>query len=112
LVEDRAAKEEWRAMTWALASAEARATAASFRIPLRAEREALCVGSFAKLVFVDPTKNLVVGERMWVEIMAADAGRYWGRLRNVPVVITGLEEDDLVEFGPEHVADWTEGGDR
>jgi hypothetical protein len=33
-------------------------------------------------------------------------GRYRGSLCNVPVVIGGPRKGDLVEFGPEHVADW------
>jgi uncharacterized protein YegJ (DUF2314 family) len=100
--------------TWTLASAEARATLhASFRIPPRAEREALRVGDFAKLVFIDPAEEAAAsGERMWIEIVAVQAGRYRGRLRNVPVLIRDLKEDDPIEFGPEHVADWTERGDR
>jgi uncharacterized protein YegJ (DUF2314 family) len=98
-------------MTWALASAEARATAHdSFRIPPRSERESLRVGNVAKLIFVS-TDVGSPGERMWVEIVAANAGRYQGRLRNTPVLMRELTEDDPVEFGPEHVADWSEGED-
>jgi uncharacterized protein YegJ (DUF2314 family) len=98
-------------MTYALASAEARANAhASFKIPSRVDREDLRERDLAKLVFVDPTEDGAAGgERMWVEVVAVEAGRYRGRLRNMPVVIRDLEEGALVEFGPEHVADWETG---
>jgi uncharacterized protein YegJ (DUF2314 family) len=106
MVEAGTPEAEGSAMTWALASAEARAAAsASFKIPPRTKREALCVGEFAKLVFVDLPD---LGERMWVEIVATEGGRYRGRLRNSPVVIRDLEENDLIEFGPEHVANWAD----
>ena len=98
-------------MSWALADVEARASKyASFEIPGRAKREALRVGDLAKLVFVDlQIHDGASGERMWVEIVRVVAGRYRGRLRNAPVVIDGLEEGALVDFGPEHVADWEVG---
>jgi uncharacterized protein YegJ (DUF2314 family) len=114
LVEDRAAEEENFAMTWTLDNAEARAAAhASFKIPSRSEREDLRAGDLAKLIFVDAAdRGSARGERMWVEVMAVEVGRYRGRLRNTPVVIQGLEADDPVEFGPDHVADWTAGEAR
>lgn len=107
MVEARTAQAKDRAMTWSLANVEARAAShASFKIPPRTKREVLCVGEFAKLVFVDlPDSN---GERMWVEIVSTEGDRYRGRLRNTPVVIRDLEENDLIEFGPEHVANWAD----
>lgn len=95
-------------MPWALIDVEERARAhGSFRIPPRPEREALSMGDLAKLVFVDPRQDSPGGERMWVEIVTVGDGCYQGKLRNVPVLISDLEEGALVAFGPEHVADWT-----
>ncbi len=97
-------------MIWKLVNVEARAAEhGSFKIPLRSQRENLRVGNLVKLVFIDPTRGMPNGERMWVEVVAVEVGRYRGELRNVPVLIEDLREGDLVEFGPEHVADWSSG---
>jgi hypothetical protein len=98
-------------MTWSLISVEERAQVhASFSIPPRSEREGLCTGDLAKLIFVDPTLGIPSGERMWVEIVEGMAsGYYRGRLLNVPILIQDLGEGDLIEFGPEHVASWMVG---
>jgi hypothetical protein len=97
-------------VTWALANAEERSTTySSFWIPPRSEREGLRVGDFARLVFVDSIHSRpAVGERMWVQVVAAESGRYRGRLRNTPALIRDLTEGDSIEFGPEHVAEWFE----
>ncbi len=58
-------------------------------------------GDLAKLIFVSPEG----GERMWVRVDTAEAGRYRGTLDNRPVATAGLSIGDAVEFGPEHVAD-------
>lgn len=90
-----------------IADGEARRAAAprSFFTPDRSERESLQPGDFAKLLFelVDPDIDDPGAERMWVEVLGVEGGRYIGALTNVPRVITTINVGDRVDFGPEHV---------
>lgn len=90
-----------------LANAEARHEEAprSFFIPTRDEREALRPGDLAKLLFevLSPTAGQPSGERMWVQVVSKEAGRYVGQLDNQPRVVTTIAIDDHLEFGPEHI---------
>jgi len=84
----------------------------SFFIPARVEREGLQPGDHAKLLFevVDPGPGDPSAERMWVQVLGVDSGRYVGALTNTPRAITTIAVGDRVDFGPEHVigipGDW------
>lgn len=90
-----------------IADGEAHQAAAprSFFIPTRAERESLQPGAYAKLLFelVDPQVGDPGAERMWVEVLGSEDGRYIGALTNIPGAITTISVGDRVDFGPEHV---------
>lgn len=97
--------------TFHLADVEKRAQQnKSFEIPTRAERRAIPIGHFAKLVFCDIAEDTrqPAAERMWVEVSAKVEGGgdvyYVGELANRPAVIEGLREGDAVRFEPKHVA--------
>ncbi len=96
-----------RSIDFHLADAEARHREAprAFFIPARSERESLTPGELAKLLFeiVDPGDDMPGGERMWVEVMAVEDGRYVGALTNQPHAITTIQLGDAIRFGPEHV---------
>lgn len=98
-------------LTWWLSSAEERHAAhpATFQLPPRRRRRMLHVGEFAKLMFEFAPRTYGGherdGERMWVEVTEAKAGRYRATLANDPAVLTELAYGDTVEFGPEHVID-------
>lgn len=86
----------------------------TFNIPIQAARERLKVGMLAKLVFeIDKPVSGCTGERMWVKVASIDPNlklKYAGELVNTPVVVEGLKPGDAVEFGPEHVADFSAEG--
>jgi hypothetical protein len=97
---------------WALISAEEPAVLAPdlFLIPARPLRDALAVGTAAKLLFDIETREdgKVVDrgtDRMWVLIKSRTAVGYIGVLDNDPGVAENLNlhEGDLVHFGPEHI---------
>ena len=77
-------------------------------VPPPEERQGIPPGVLAKLLFVwarsgpdDPTR-----ERMWVEVVREEGGRYQGRLANQPLARAApIAEGALVWFGPEHVVD-------
>ncbi|WP_232667016.1 hypothetical protein [Pseudonocardia sp. TRM90224] len=102
-----------------LADAEEQHAAAprTFFIPTPETRRSLQVGRLVKLLFMCVPRAIdgqtLDAERMWVEVLAVDAdGRYRGRLANVPIVMPGLNYDDIVEFGPEHVIATDVGADE
>ena len=76
-----------------------RARASSkFYVPSETERDSLCRGDFAKLIFNDE-------ERMWVLVTAVlGRGRYKGELRNHPVAVP-LRYGDEISFESRHIAD-------
>jgi hypothetical protein len=77
----------------------------TFSIPRRAVREALVPGDLVKLLFVvEPPVGSVTVERIWVEVVEANADGYVGRLANRAAFVTGIEPGDRVRFAPEHVA--------
>ena len=82
----------------------------TFEIPTHAERRAIPIGHYAKLVFCDITAEGArqpAAERMWVEVSAKVEGGgdvyYVGELSNRPAYIEGLREGDAVRFEPKHV---------
>ncbi len=90
---------------YTLLDAEERAAQApeSFAIPAKQDREQLRVGDDVKLIFSP-------GERMWVTVTRSkEDGHYLGTLANEPVDVAGLEYDDVIAFGPEHVIDIVRG---
>jgi hypothetical protein len=70
----------------------------TFHVPPEEERTSLRPKDVAKLVFDDR-------ERMWVEIREVACGRYRGVLLGRPAVLLAVRQGDVVDFGPEHVAD-------
>ena len=100
-------------MDYTIANVEEAAARApdAFKIPLRAVRERLKIGWLAKLVFEFEQKpNGCTGERMWVRVDTVDPNlkkKYAGALINTPTAIDSLHPGDVVEFGPEHVADFS-----
>jgi hypothetical protein len=83
---------------WELIDAEVRAARypKKFRLPPKAERHALVIGAFAKLIFDDR-------ERMWVEVTNREhGGWYRGELRNDPYGLPGAY-GDAVRFHARHV---------
>lgn len=100
--------EQGAARSWELADCEQMNAQhpRSFFIPPRSERESLRPGQLVKLIFElrERQLGLAGGERMWVQLTGAEAGRYIGRLDNRPAVIRDLELGSLVSFGPEHIA--------
>jgi hypothetical protein len=81
-----------------------RADPDSFSIPRSDVRRSLAQGDLVKLLFGVGHGDPPPAERMWVEVLEAEAGRYVGRLENEPQVISDLGLGDRVPFGPEHVA--------
>ncbi len=77
-------------------------------VPPSHERRGIPPGALAKLLFIwakpgpgDPTH-----ERMWVEVVREEKGRYLGRLANEPYAgARPIGEGANVWFGPEHVID-------
>lgn len=96
-----------RVVQYRLADGETRNAEAprSFFIPSRAERESLKPGDYAKLLFdvVDPEPDDPGAERMWVQVLGTENGRYVGALTNTPGAITTISVGGRVDFGPEHV---------
>jgi hypothetical protein len=81
-----------------------RAYPSTFSIPRSDLRRSLTVGSFAKLLFGVGYDDSTSAERMWVEVTEVGANGYVGRLDNDPTLIADLAPDQLVPFGPEHIA--------
>ncbi|MEV0794401.1 DUF2185 domain-containing protein [Kribbella sp. NPDC050459] len=52
---------------------------------------------------VDPVEDMPGAERMWVQAVSVNDGRYIGRVDNAPHAISTIKVDDDIEFGPEHV---------
>lgn len=77
----------------------------TFHVPSEEERTSLRPKDVVKLIFDDR-------ERMWVEVCEVAAGRYRGKLLNKPAVLLTIRQGDLVDFGPEHVADVVQGETR
>ncbi|MGA8986746.1 immunity protein Imm33 domain-containing protein [Aeromicrobium sp.] len=77
----------------------------SFFIPSRSEREGLQPGDYAKLLFelVQPEPGDPGAERMWVEVLGVQDGRFVGALANVPSAISAISVGGRVDFGPENV---------
>jgi hypothetical protein len=96
-----------RVIDYRLANAEEQHAASprTFFIAPRSERENLRPGDVAKLLFelVDAQEGDPVAERMWVQVVRRDRGKYVGLLTNTPRAITTIGVGDLVEFRPEHV---------
>lgn len=96
--------------SWHLENVEdaARVSPRSFFIPSEKSRSTQSVGSAVRLHFLlaDPGPDDPRAERMWVDISAVHGSppRYTGRLDNQPKYIRDLHIGDLVEFGPEHIA--------
>lgn len=94
-------------MTWELANCEdPKWHLPTVQIPHRRLREALSVGNFAQLIFVCDD----VSQRLWVVIgERREIGkRYRGQLMNEPDQrIVGLRYGEMLEFGPEHICDWS-----
>jgi hypothetical protein len=70
----------------------------TFHVPSEEERTSLRPKDAAKLVFDDR-------ERLWVEVCEAAGGRYRGVMLGRPAVLLAVRKGDIVDFGPEHVAD-------
>lgn len=101
--------EMWRRKpkTPVLVDAEAahRLQPRTFSIPRRVVRETLAPGDYVKLIFkVDPPAGRVEAERMWVEVLGTNGGTYTGRLANKAEHLPDLHPDDIILFGPEHIA--------
>lgn len=99
-------------MSYRLVNAEERERAeSSFAIPSRQIRAALSPGNFARLVFVidPPHPSGITGERIWVEVTHRLGDRYRGRLYNQPQFVGDIRHGEIVDFGPEHVADFWPG---
>jgi hypothetical protein len=95
---------------WELESAEERLAAAptTFTSPSREDREAVTVGTMAKLLFLflnhEDAKPIVDCERMWVTVLSANERHYEGRLESLPATSDALRPGQIVPFGPEHIA--------
>lgn len=77
----------------------------TFHIPSWTLRSSLMVGDAAKLLFEGTEGE--GGDRMWLEILEPlTPGRYRGKLLNDPAMISGIHAGDVIEFGPEHVANF------
>jgi len=76
----------------------------SFSIPRSDVRQALVPGDLVKLLFGVGAGDPAPAERMWVEVLEAEAGRYVGRLENEPQAISDLQIGARIAFGPEHIA--------
>jgi hypothetical protein len=73
----------------------------TFEILPEEERSALVPGSVVRLGFEYGDGS---GERMWVQVKAAQDGSYWGVLVNKPLQDdVGLCYGTPIDFGPEHV---------
>ena len=99
---------------WELLSAEDLHDAhpGTFLIPDRATRESIRPGAACKLLFDIETREsgIVVDrgvDRMWVIVKIADDGRFVGVLDSEPGRAENLRlrSGDLIEFGPEHIAE-------
>jgi YgiT-type zinc finger domain-containing protein len=75
--------------------------AGTVKILPREFRERLEPEQGVKLIFLAADGR---GERMWVRITEVQNGRYVGTLNNEPVVLTHLKFKDIIEFGPENIA--------
>ncbi len=94
-------------MTYRLDDAEERHrdNPRSFSIPRRAVREALPVGSLAKLLFLVGNPESEVGtELMWCLVKGRVGEEYLGTLDNEPQHARGLVLGDEVRFSARHVA--------
>ena len=95
---------------WALADAEERHEwrPQSFVLRPLAERMDLQPEDYVALIFVHPADEddyNVAGERVWVAVTERRLGpRYTGRLIGQAVTLA-IKVGQVVEFGPEHVAD-------
>ena len=89
-------------MIWHLVSVEERHAAfpETFDIHPRTERETVLPGQFVKIIFECDGFS----ERMWVVVTRRDDDGYCGSLRNTPHEGLGLDWGDLIQFGPEHIA--------
>ena len=80
-----------------------------FEIPPREDRDSLRPGDYAKVIFETSEEympGLEWGERMWLLVESkTEGGCYLGTLTNIPVIVTGIEQGDSVEFGAENVID-------
>jgi len=70
----------------------------TFHLPPEGARTSLCPGNLVKLIFDDR-------ERMWVRVREVAGVKYRGVLVSRPAVLRTIEQGDVVDFGPEHVAD-------
>lgn len=90
-----------------LADVEARSAAGlgTFEVLPRTVREGLRVGDLAKVVVV-AVGDQSCAERIWVQVTAAPgpSSPYRGRIVSFPVT-QNLFSGDVLDFGPEHVAD-------
>jgi uncharacterized protein YegJ (DUF2314 family) len=76
-----------------------------FEIPPREDRDSLRPGDYVKVIFETALPGRP-GERMWLLVDGRTAdGDYVGTLTNRPVIVTGVEQGDSVEFGVENVID-------
>jgi hypothetical protein len=93
--------------TWDLEDVEVTAQESrTFHIASRDERSSLQVGALVRLHFVlrAPQPGEPRAERMWVEIDSMGSNLFRGYLTNQPEFIRDLRIGDLIEFGPQHVA--------
>src|SRR6516165_8811745 len=93
--------------SWHLVDAAAIATANPYTFyKPSAEAIALCrPGNLVKLIFefVSADPGAPRAERMWVQIVRVDDGRFSGTLANEPLFITDLKDGDAVEFDSRHI---------
>lgn len=76
-------------------------------LPLE-QRRGAAVGDAVKLIWEEPLSDR--GERLWVQVTGKDGDRLTGYIDNDPVDLAGLlSADQVVEFGPEHIAPIWEG---
>lgn len=93
-------------MTHRLVDADERylANPISFYVPPYEWRTSLKPDDLVKVIFEVDGVPGVRGERMWVKITEAKAGRYKGTLNNQPVVLKDqLKLGDEIEFGPANI---------
>src|SRR5262249_15623364 len=94
---------------WELESAERRHAQHpdTFEIPSREERESLRPGALVQLLFLLTGKEgdteYTQCERMWVNVLGARGGTYFGHLESKPVISEVLAPGLRIEFGLEHV---------
>ena len=75
----------------------------TFEIPSQAERERLCPGDIAKLMFRISVGDEVHVERMWVQVVEARPDVYIGSLDNDPYCTKDIKSGDAVQFHSDHV---------